>query len=168
MKKLFVLFFASIALSCFAAPPQTVNVTSNSTAIIPKRIQAAPAWNTNTVYAQGAYIEGQSGQFYMALAGGTSSTNSADKPGWARGSSTEGTVTWYRVEKGDRLGYSVYNAGTNAVWVSVGSPAEAQKGIHVAAGAGNDTKGIPQGILNLQVNAILDYNLTNVVTFQEW
>jgi len=165
------LFPVLVASYCFAAPPQSVSVTQTSTAILPKRgITTAAAWNTNTVYAQGAYVLGGSGSnmIYMALAGGTSSTNTTDKPVHAHGSATEGTVTWYRVEPGPRLGYTFYNSSTNVIWMSAGDTAVINKGMQIAATSGDDTKGVTSAVLNLQLNGIVVGDTTNTVMFQEW
>jgi len=170
MKRLAFLFAVVVAVSVFAAPPDYVMVGPTTTVVLPKRniVNAVP-WATNTAYAQGAYVMGGiTGAIYCALEGGTSTNVVGGIPVHLRGSATEGTVRWYRVEKGPRLAYAVYNTSTNALWVAVDDVAVTNRGMHVGAQGGDDSRSIPALLLNLQVNAISDNPAaTNRVTFQE-
>jgi len=163
-------FLAGLFLSgfCFAAAPQQTYVATTNTPVLPDRnIIAAPAWVTSTVYSVGSYVAAgpQSNLVYMALTAGTSGST---QPTQQHGSLWDGTVQWYRVEPRPRLCWHIYNDSSQELWLSLGQDAAVvTNGVHLAAYSSIDSRGFPQQLLNLQLNAI-GTNGASLVSFQEW
>lgn len=108
-----VLFAASIAVGQYVSPE--ITIASNTLTMIagPAGTRGAPAWATNTAYAQGSVVKSQgTGPIYFALIAGTS-TNVAGAGPVGLGNVTDGTVTWRMARSSKRDSFSIQDVGTN-------------------------------------------------------
>ena len=147
----------------FAGPPLNYSVGTNSAVIVAERnIQNAAAWATNTAYLQGQVVKVGNHSFYWAVTNGTSHTSgTGPSHGWGDG--TDGTLTWRAMMTRPRKSVVVVNDSTNTVYISIGFPAEVNKGIRLNGSGGSVSLGDYQG----RIYAIAGSDGNNVV-ISEW
>jgi len=125
-KLLITLLLVGVAVVVLADPPLTMEVGNSSVKILPSRIRrSAPAWTNEMIMGQGDVV--QNGNImYMAFTAGTTT----NEPDHGTGlNTTDDDVEWLHVVRGLRNGFTCINASSNALYLSVGAPAEEGKGI---------------------------------------
>lgn len=152
---------ASLCIRSNADAPASVTVSTNSVMILPARpIKNAVIWTANTTYPQGATVK-QDDRYYWAVVGGVSTTTA---PTHVYGDAIDNTVTWRKIEKGDRSRWVATVNSTNNVYFSIGFPAVLNKGIRLNASGG--ALSLSDGCSNDPVFAIAA-ETNNVVCVQE-
>ena len=150
---LFVVFGSLTYGQSFVVPD--ISVSSNTLTVVagPTDTRDAPAWATNTAYAQGAIARTVAGQVFFAEVAGTS-TNVATGYPKGIGRATDGTVTWRPCLSRARTWLSVQDNGTDAasalyVFESVGSGTNTAWAKVLLSGGSLviDNGGLPQGAI---------------------
>lgn len=146
------------------------NVTSTARIILPPVSVSAPTRVTNTVYAQGALVSGNTATSHVwkfwAETAGTSGTNSSVNPNWnAINDVTDGSVVWRPLNIKRRRLY-VQNHGTNIVYLEFnGGTASAGKGAFLVA---NGVLGYAENAYQGPLSAIISSgSSTSVVSVVE-
>ena len=136
MNKIFACTLGLVLLAgTVFADSYSVTVGTNSVRILPSRtLDGAATWTTNTVYAQGTYVQVSRHRFYMAITGGVSGTGSG--PSHSQGIKPEGTVSWLAVNRTDRLEATISNDSAAVIYLSDTSPAEVGRGYRMNAFGG--------------------------------
>jgi len=155
----------------FGAPPMSVTVGTSSTVVLPSRtIQGAEVWTTNHAYSQGDITHWTNAtpadRYYLAIVAGTSSNLYAGAPTHNTGTATDGgTLTWYRIPKGQRKGAVVCNNSTNVVNGAYGGEAAVlNAGFRINANGGTVTLGAEdQGAFT-----VIGQDTADAMTVQEW
>lgn len=110
---------AIMTLTSSGADYHIVVPATTSTVILPAVGQKyAPAWEAETVYAQGALIK-TSKQVYMAIVGGTAGST---VPALFGHTTVDGTVTWLKVPK-KRTGAFATQQADAQIWYHQGTVA---------------------------------------------
>ena len=165
-RRALIAFLCLTAAVAVAGNPISLNVTNVCVKVLPQRgIKNATMWAQSNAYAQGVIVKGSTranARLYMALVGGTSSTN---VPAHSEGTGADGTVTWYRIPRGDRAGFAIVNNSTNSVFVNPWYPVAADSGIRLNANGGSWTE---SGEFQGPVYVIGNVAVTQNVGAVEW
>ena len=107
----------------------SVLVTNVPTMLLPSRqLSSAPAWVTNSTFAQGSYCQNTNNGFiYWAEVGGTGKV--ANTPPTSVTNEVDGSTTWRKCNKLPRNGLCISNIGTYTNFISIGKDTEIDKGI---------------------------------------
>jgi len=163
-----IIFVAGIAIVALANNgPQNITIQNTSEVIMPEHglsMRSLGSWQTNTTYGQGTIVKNNN-RAYWAVSGGTSSTTITTGPTNVINDQVEGSTTWRVFNPSKRKGGIVVNDSTNVVYVSLGYPAKANKGIRLNANGGALT--LPTGY-DGSVHAIATMQEDHVIAVQEW
>jgi len=112
MKKIMALVFA-IGLTGFAVDYSITVSPTNSTMIVsPRGLTGAAAWVKTNAVSQGT-VRSNKGILYMAVTAGTTGTNA---PVHFSGISSDGSVSWLRIDSTPRKQVSVIAENDGPVW----------------------------------------------------
>lgn len=156
MKKFFIMMLLAGPL-VIAGPPLVTYIGTTNMPIVPRRpISSATLWTNATPVSAGEYYENSRGEVYMALTAGTTT----NEPLNTAGDFTADAVSWRKTYPHERRSLWLVNLSTNTLYLGLGYPAEAGKGIAL----------IQYGSFNLdaseydgQVNGIYQHGITNPV-----
>jgi hypothetical protein len=141
-----LLAIAGLCVSSHAQIPTAVNISNVSCQVMAQRggAQGIGATMTNgQIVVQGELRYANHRTYWAVTAGTTTNT-----PANLTGDSTTDAIVWRVISSGARMGLCLVNGSTNTVFLSVGTPAVASKGIAlIGLGAKWEPNPVPQSAI---------------------